>query len=524
MGKREGVARLEFPPKWWEHSAWQRVVWEDTGNLALPRFIWLNAGRGAGKDIVSIRCILRDALKLYGQKKKLRAEGKLRVVLNPLVKIWVVAPAEDNITQVWEDWKGELTQLAEEWGRVGGYEEGSHDWLWWETVRERKLTLFGDGEIVIQKRLSQTKNGLRGPGVDLVHWTEFATETARGEIARSFGEELPGTVMRAGRLGRVYLTTTPKGPMGAYWEELVKRFGGEGFASVENGKLVSEDGLNYFYHVDAFQNEFLSEEQLVAIRAEGVNGWRFEQERGAKFVIGDLGGKPVFAREWLAKCLVGVRHKSEVPAEARRRGEGGAGAEPGGSRRGFRRWKCGVDIARLGDDETCYAVVDEDSGELGRLEFHDGLTGSRIVEDLVRLHGEFPGVRFKVDSTGHRGYIADFAPSWLPIEETQFSREKEKWVGGVRMLMQMGKLRIPDPDRCEGLSGEEKGALRKLLKQVLAFQEVVSQSGGITYSHPPGEHDDGVDGLMLAVMDMATALQGTLGVEGTRKALGRLNV
>lgn len=473
--------------------------------MARPRFVFLNAGRGAGKDIEAIRCILRDALRWYERQKRRKASGKEVAVLNPLVKVWVVAPQENNIKQTWEDWKGELRHLAACWAPACGFDGTETDWLFREIVRENKIVMFGRGELEIEKRLTSTRDALRGPGVDLVHWTEFATETIPGELERAFRGELPGTMMRAGRLGRVYATTTPKGPMGGFYDEMVARFGDGVVQGVTDDEVLSADGLSYYRHATSFANEFLTPEQLEQIEAEKVNGWLYEQERLARFVLGDLGGEKAFKREWVEKCLVGQRTK---------RTDGTKGT--------FRQFVCGVDIARFGNDETSYVVVDDESGEIVRVEFHKGRSGAEIVEDLVRLASEFPGVSFQVDSTGHKGYIADFAPSWLPITETQFSRAKEKWVGGLRMLMQLGRLRIPDPETCEGLTGEEKAALRKLLKQVLQFVKVVKQGGRIDFRHPPGENDDGVDGLMLATMRLAARMQETLGAAGTKKAVQKL--
>jgi hypothetical protein len=498
--RRRGTARLEFPPERWKSSAWQERVWEDTEELGKPRLVVLNAGRGAGKDIIATRCILRDALKWYERQKGKRDRGELVEELNPLVKIWVVAAQENNLKQAWEDWKGTLRGLARQWGPACGFDENETDWLFREVVRENKIILFGRGEIELEKRVTSTRDALRGPGVDLVHWTEMATETVPGEFERAFVEELPGTITRSGRLGRIYGTTTPKGPVGGWFDTVCGIFGEDVFREVENGARWSSDRLGYYCHAESLSNEFLTPEQVEQIEAEVINGWRYEQERMARVVIGDLGGKKAFDREWVEKCLVGVRLDGSS----------------------YRQVSVGVDIARLGNDETCYCAVDDDSGEVLLLEFHVKLTGQRIVEDLVRIQGMFPGCVFYVDSTGHRGYIADFAPASLQFVETQFSRQKEKWVGGLRMLLQMGKLRIPDPDAMPGLSGSMKEALRKLLKQLLMFLEVVKQTGGIEYRHPAGELDDGVDGLLLASMKMAGRLQNTMSSKEARDKVKKL--
>ena len=73
----------------------------------------------------------------------------------------------------------------------------------------------------------------------------------------------------------------------------------------------------------------------------------------------------------------------------------------------LRRIGFGVDIARYGDDFTVYCGVDQDTGEIVRLERKEHLSGRAIVTDIERLAKAYPGATFRVDSTGHKGYIAD---------------------------------------------------------------------------------------------------------------------
>lgn len=486
----------------WHFAPWQARVWRRTRRLEAPRFVFLSAGRGAGKDILAIRSILRDALKLYGRKKRRLARGEMREVLNPLVKVWVLASAQGHLDQAWADWRGELEALARYWAPLSGFEPHETSWLFREVVRERSYILFGRGELEIEMRVTSTKDNLRGPGVDLVHWTEFAMERTTGELHRAFRTELQGTITRAGRLGRVYTTTTPKGPHGGYYDELIKRFQGVRFQDVQCDGVFSGDGLSYYHHAEWHENDLLTPEQVAMIEAEKVYGWQYDQERLARFVIGDLGGSAAFKREWVSKCMVDFLTQRD----------------------GYRQILFGVDIARFGDDFTAYVGIDDSSGEIVHVERHAKKTGADIVADLQRLHSQYPGAHFYLDSTGHRGYIADFAPSWMPLTETQFSREKEKWVGGLTMLLQMGRIRIPDPETCGGLSGEMRDGLRQLLKEMLAFVRVVKSSGGIEFAHPPGENDDVLDALMMAVMRLAARMQETMGPDRTRDAIGSLIV
>jgi hypothetical protein len=515
---KKGTAKLPFPPPTWQWSEWQRGVWRDTAKLELPKSIWMNCGRGAGKDIIAIRCIIRDAMKLW-QRKKRQAQAGKHVPMNPIVKIWVVAFQDANLDQTWADWNGELKHLAEQWGAVSGYEATETDWLFREIVREGKIVLFGRGEIEIEKRLVYTRGALRGQGVDFVHWTEHAHEQFPGMFLRGLKDELQGTITRAGRLGRMYSTTTPREPDEPYAVELKTRFGND-VLDVANGSARSANGLDVYYSFDSYSCEFLEPWQVTQIRAEEADGWRYERERLARFVVGDLGGELVFDRAWIEKCLYQKRAEPARPKAAVDELEEWQRARmPRRHVVAFRPRTCGVDIARFGEDETAYFVIEEwdeppvptakASGPCAVIvhaELHRKLPGQEVVADLKRLHDEW-GCDYVVDETGHRGYIADFAPSWLNFTATQFGRHKEKWVTGLKMLLQMGRLFIPDPETSEGLDDAVRDALRKLIKQLCQYTKTVRGSGAIEYSHPSGGHDDAVDGCMLGCMRIIERIQ-----------------
>jgi hypothetical protein len=246
---------------------------------------------------------------------------------------------------------------------------------------------------------------------------------------------------------------------------------------------------------------FLGDAQVSRMRAERVQGWKYSQERKARFVMAEAGGNAVFRREWLAKCMVDAIPKRE----------------------GFRTIVFGIDVARLGNDATAYVGVDDSSGDVLHVERHKKKLGREIVQDMLRLSLQFPGCRFVVDDTGHRGYVTDFSESHLNVEGTQFSRQKEKWVMGLVMLMQMGRIQIPDPDLAV-LPGEMREDVRTLIEEMLAFQKIESNQGRIEWTHPPGGHDDVLDALMMATMSLAKRMQGTLGVDGTRNAMDSLGI
>jgi len=389
---------------------------------------------------------------------------------------------------------GMMGECAREWGPLVGAEEGETDWLFQEVVREGKIVIFGRGEIEVEKKLYATPAALRGAGVDLVHWTEFALEAAPGQLHRAWREEIQGTLTRAGRLGRIYATTTPKGPFGVFHEEMTARFG-EDVVDLENGFRLSEDGRVLYGTFDSFANEFLTEQQRADIRSEEASSpTLYQQERRARFVVTDGGGQRVLEPNWVMDCLVGAKRKAKGAVVF------------------------GVDVARLGQDWTGFVGVCQDSGGVVRVERYQKLLGQQVVDHIVRLNAEFPGAEFVVDDTGHRGYLADFAPKTIRFRPTQFTREKEKWVGGMVMLLQLRKLEIPDPEKAE-LGTAERMAIRVLVQELIQYQKIVSNSGGVKYSHPSGGHDDLLDALMMASMDLAAKLRGTV---DTRKSQERV--
>lgn len=69
----------------------------------------------------------------------------------------------------------------------------------------------------------------------------------------------------------------------------------------------------------------------------------------------------------------------------------------------------------------------------------------------------------------------------------------------------------------ERLINSPRGALRGPGVDRADWTELTAER-----SHPPGEHDDGVDALMLATMRLARRMQETLGAASTKQAVGKL--
>ncbi len=479
MAKRK---RLKFPPRSWQMSPWQSDAWRETENLEDLKKIHFVCGRGAGKDIAVIRLVLRDALKLYGKKREQKRLGQLPSELNPIVKIWVIAPSDDNLAQPWADWKGALDSLAIEWGEESGHDPSDHSWLYREIIRENKYILFGAGEIEIEKRLSSTKNALRGPGVDIVHWSEFAIQTSSGELITAYTMDLPGTITRAGRLGRVYTTTTPLDD-GSDWAMLMRQEVGEEFKEVRN--QFRRFGRVAYCNADSFSNTFLTQDQLDSIQMEKVRGESFERERLGLVVDVQESMESVFP-------LTEIK-KNYITQPIKRKGS-------------FRSISCGLDVARLGGDSTVATDVDVETIQILRVRAWQKTTGPEIIniiESTARNYG-IPNVEIQIDETSHQAYLQDWVPDAIRVMPRKFyENEKARLILNLLFLLQIGKLKIPHPDEYPFANEDERAGIRLLVSQLIQFRKVVTSQKKVKYQAPGRMHDDAVISLALAVYPIA---------------------
>lgn len=466
---------LQFPPPYWKFSKWQKPVWNETRDLLSgPKKIWIVAGRGAGKDIVSIRCVIRDAIKLYHHKKANPSD----LVLNPLVRVWVLGPSEKGLKQTRMDLESELRALAKFWGFP-------FESICYHNPRENYYELFGKDQIHFEYLLTSTNDSLRGPGVDLAIWTEFSSE----KRPAAYLEEFPGTINRAGRLGRTYIYTTPKDPVGLLHKEVCRVIGGEeNREKIINSFKYSADGREVYFHADFRQNEFLTQDQIAFAMAERANGIEtFERERLALFRWKAVDEDAVYEKEWVDKCLV-TKPLDKKPTDV----------------------LVGGDLSRLGKDETVFAIVCKKTSQLYRLEVYKKTSGTEIVSHIERIANEFgPGqTEFLLDMVGHQSFVKDWLPRYVRVTEIVANeREKERLVLNLVYLFQIGKLRIPHPDKFPFSSQLEKNAIKKLYQQLLNYQKVVNSRGKIKYGHGQNQHDDTVAALYQAVDPIVMALR-----------------
>ncbi len=460
----EGVVKrkqLQFPPDSWVFADWQQSVWDETEDLNQPQWIVLNCGRGAGKDILSIRCALRDAFKLYKQKKKDIAEGKLRAIQTPIVSIFLVSSSDDKLNQTILEMENCLESLAAEW-------EIKPDRLYKRIKRDKMFWILGRGEIEVYHKISSTAGSLRGSGIDICLWTEFAFE----QREQAFRDEFQGTLLRPGRLGRVYLYSTPNGPFGAFFQQC---------------QIAQEDQTgNYLYkHATSYDALDLTDAQVQRLEAKKKQDPdTFDQENLAKFVILTGGGRTVYKKDNLEKCYILKKSESESKG---------------------RDIVIGVDIAyETSGDSTVFAILDKHKSELIRVERFQKTTAKDIIAHLERLDKEFGSPRFKMDST-FRLQLSDFLPKGIDIEELVVRQNsKIRYITQLNMLIQKNDIRIPHPESYEFKNLTDKENLGILIKEILEFEVRHKQDykGTVVYGHPVGGHDDCVFALCYAVDDL----------------------
>lgn len=153
------------------------------------------------------------------------------------------------------------------------------------------------------------------------------------------------------------------------------------------------------------------------------------------------------------------------------------------------QWMClGVDLGRK-MDRSCIVVMN------GRREVVEILTTQvdwPVQKQMIAaLAFKYQVRKITVDSTGAGDPIArDLAQAGFPVEEfviTGGGASKHQLIDGLRIAINQGNIAFPDhPD---------------LIRELEAYEFEIKDEGRgrITYSAPPGEHDDMVVALGLAL-------------------------
>lgn len=482
-GKRK-LASLEIPGviSYVEHGPGTGGMWEFSGWQVEPyncreSIVALEAGRGAGKDIVAIRAALRTAFEVYARKRA----NPTRAITNPVVSVWLISEQEKNVKQLRRDFRGELDEMAR-WVGVPRH------MLYRYVRRDDQFQIGGANEIVVDVVLCKHQDSLRGPGVDVAVWTEFSTLRRRA----AWEEEYKGTRTRAGREGITYLTYTPKGRRGLW---------------VDVAEGCEKRGA--WFHATSFDNEFLTARQVAEIRAEEKDGWIYEQERLARRVLSAEGTYPAFDRDAIERCLV-------PSAPAFLGGADGSGMRPRDW--GARGVVVGVDLARMGSDEAWFVVVDFETGILLEIVRRAKCKGPELVTIFESLNDRYGGPEFVMDATQHQVFVADFVSPHVRIAKLKiYEKGKERLVHNLGHLLEVGRVGLPDPMRYPFVSSRAQGDFEELVRQLRMFRKVEVEGKPPKYEAPSGDHDDGVQALTLASDPIARSV-GVPDARETREA------
>ncbi|MEM0445568.1 MAG: terminase family protein [Nitrososphaerota archaeon] len=150
----------------------------------------------------------------------------------------------------------------------------------------------------------------------------------------------------------------------------------------------------------------------------------------------------------------------------------------------------GVDVGRLRDSTVITALERLDDGllrvfHIQELRGVDFQTQENVIAELARA---LRPVSIAVDKTGIGLPLYESLSRTLPgVEGVAFTHNlKEAMIAAIQSLMRGRRIRIP-------------ADAPELINQLRAYQRVETQTGGVRYEAPRGQHDDYVMSLALAV-------------------------
>jgi len=165
----------------------------------------------------------------------------------------------------------------------------------------------------------------------------------------------------------------------------------------------------------------------------------------------------------------------------------------------------GADLARMGEDSSCYIIIEE--GTPHKVVFIKEVpknTMDQAIDYILFLHNKFHFKKIICDQTGLGAGVVDVLSKKLnspkQLSQTNYNqklddydivigltftvRTKEDIFSNLKVLMEQGKLKIPDH--------------KKLIYQLKDFRYETTASGNIKLHHSDGGHDDLVDALACA--------------------------
>lgn len=177
--------------------------------------------------------------------------------------------------------------------------------------------------------------------------------------------------------------------------------------------------------------------------------------------------------------------------------------KPSGSIQNKSTYTLGIDIARRGVDQTAFVILEKPfTSDKYFVIFIQAVNFPNLTQTIGRvlnLHASFNFKKIYVDNTGLGAGVGDVLKEKLGggiIEEVTFTRKsKPEMFYNLKLLMQQGKLKIPDY-----IQGNIDIA-KKLYFQFLSIQQEFTGDSDIPrIYHRDNEHDDIICALALAAL------------------------
>jgi hypothetical protein len=314
---------------------------------------------------------------------------------------------------------------------------------------------------------SQMTMRVSGPGGDPQKWGQIEIKSAHDpealqtvgldflwvseaqDIANAAQEKLRPTLRSPGRLGRAIHEGIP-----SLWPEHWFRTG------FENAKRNTRQGHEAF-HFTMYDNPLLTEDDLRQI----------EYDRG---FMTDMSWRRMYLAEFsrsagffknIDECIAGDTLREPVPGA---------------------NYIAGLDIG-VSRDFTVLHIMDSNERKVVYHQFWDSTPWSNVRENIAALCRHWNVQDLVADSSGMgKALVQELSEAALPVTAFDITgANRQDLLGDLQVATERGTISFPN--------------IPLLIRQLRSFQYQRMKSGMIRAQAPPGEHDDEVFALALAL-------------------------
>lgn len=398
----------------------------------------LRWGRRYGKTVF----IPYELMKVYREALAIPVSAQTE----PPFHAWIIAPTYLQGRQVWR----ELVRFVPR-KLIKGWEDNyknpiglHHKEMWMELLGNR---LRPEG--LVEVKTAVDPEALQTSGLDFLAISESQ------DITDEAFERVMPTVNSPYRLGRVVVEGIPP----TYPDHWSQRLW------LTIGRQMEMGDQNVFRsHRTSFQNPHLTDKQLKEIDAAR---WYMRDASWRRFYLAEFSaGSGYFTR--VEECISGYEMEGPVGVMSD-------------------RYVAGLDIGRR-MDPTVMVVMDRRKRQVVHCyEWPIGQSWLLIRAGVTRVAQEWAVERLVMDTTGIGDVFAEeLHGEGLPIEECYIDASRRaNLLEGLAVAIEKGTVHYPKQER--------------LLRQLWAFQPVRERGGRWKISAPPGEHDDYVFALAMAL-------------------------